>query len=480
MNYISSFFNWLTGFGRSVVNERENKGETYLELGNNELLRIKVKKLNPIEYALNYLLKDINQNFWVPYKNGFLSVHQLSKYEPSCNAYQIRKIDVEKFIETTKKNVKLAQLIVETTKSKFNNTDFKLIRKIQSLPSKNAIVSYSKIVNNQKIKFLIAGDHSTYALENQIGNGTFKTTCQGKTLFSPEKVAILEIDIGDEDKRIACERELTILEKLKNIPGIVQLKSTYTKKNKKILIEELCDGGPLLTHLENLGNAERVNICLQILKIIDQIHEKGFIYGDLKPQNFLLKKDSETQQLLVRFGDFGFSHEKGNKPLGGSFFYMSPERLSWLVELDEKDQLLDESAQVKSEIFEMGLIIIELLLAKMDHDHPFPWCERIEMLINVYEVKDDPNELRQCYKELKDCMIKRFKDLEKSINMKNRAAAQAYRIIIAMLNVENPNDRPSLSEVIEKFEKYEEFLKYASLNSGALPEISLGKTLNGK
>lgn len=117
-----------------------------------------------------------------------------------------------------------------------------------------------------------------------------------------------------------------------------------------------------LQHLEGLTYVEAVLwLGIRLADGLSHAHERGIIHRDLKPANILLT--DEGQPLLL---DFNLAEDiklQGALAamLGGTLPYMSPEHL---------EAFLGETQPVdaRSDLYALGLILIELLLGR----HPFP------------------------------------------------------------------------------------------------------------
>lgn len=344
-------------------------------------------------------------------------------------------------------NINFDQLLEKTTSHQLNNSHFKWIRHIQNLQDPTETVSYFERFGKKTRKIHVIGNR-TYIQKNQIGEGTFKTVYSGKSITG-EKVAILEMSIENEQQRRAVQRELNILQALQKIEGVVRFKAVGTQQDKKIIIQELCEEGTLHAHLGKCTLAEKIDISIQILKAINALHKAKVIYGDLKPENILLKRDSENKKFLIRFGDFGGSYQIGSIPLVGSLYYMSPERLIWMKVSNNNEQLKG-NLQIEAEICDIGLVLLNLFVAEDYREQPFPWCNEID---EFFLAKIE--ELEERYTCLKDTMTSDLAEMETIIETYNNdTEADICKMILTMLNIEHPNQRPSLDIMIQAFETY--------------------------
>ena len=120
-------------------------------------------------------------------------------------------------------------------------------------------------------------------------------------------------------------------------------------------------GGVALQHLEGLTYVEAVLwLGIRLADGLAHAHERGIIHRDLKPANILLTDDG--QPLLLDFNLAEDVKQGGAMAamLGGTLPYMSPEHLDAFL---GTFQTVDH----RSDIYALGLILVELLLGR----HPF-------------------------------------------------------------------------------------------------------------
>lgn len=73
---------------------------------------------------------------------------------------------------------------------------------------------------------------------------------------------------------------------------------------------------------------EKLDLILQCSKCLDDLHKINVVHGDVKPENFLVKKASDG--ISVRLSDFGLSTCPDTPPADGrrgpgTTSYMAPE-----------------------------------------------------------------------------------------------------------------------------------------------------------
>lgn len=430
------------------------------KLGNHPLLQIQRKELSPVENALNDQLKTVDWNQWISPRWQF-NVNDLGRFASSNN--EIRHMSNENLYKFLKNISACSQLALEVISQMKENHQFgpqhiDLIKKLHSLKN-DQMDFFTEEIEKIKFNVFISGDNSAY-IENKIcGKGSYKIVFEAKDVRRKEKVAICISHLQNETERKMIYKGLKIIKKLQHIEGIIQLKGCYTNsigKSKSntllFIVQEFCEEGNLYQHFGKLSLINKIDISLQVLKLVKLIHDEGYVLGDLKAENILLKKDPITQKFIVRISDFDMSHKinKGVKK-GGSILFMSPERIALNFNLSNLE-VAKSFTQVECEIFETGLLLLELF--ESDGQYMLlPWDEK--EIFNLIK-KNNLNELKNNFQTLID-------DINQ--NLDHSPLKKIYEILTAMLNPYSPDLRPNLDHVIKVFEDVEQVIDFDESNS---------------
>jgi serine/threonine protein kinase len=146
--------------------------------------------------------------------------------------------------------------------------------------------------------------NNKYKIIEQMGCGSFGTIYKGENIRTSEKVAIKIESIQKETKLL--KNESIIYQYLQNMKGIPQVKwFGKDSKNYYMVINLL---GKSLQTLINRNKRFSLQLTLQIgiqvIEILETIHNKGLVHRDIKPDNFLLGLDKNSKNLYII--DFGF------------------------------------------------------------------------------------------------------------------------------------------------------------------------------
>lgn len=125
-----------------------------------------------------------------------------------------------------------------------------------------------------------------------------------------------------------CEIEKSALQKVDS-PFVLNLKYSFTHEKSLFLVLDLCNGGDLQFHLQEVRShrfsEERARFyAAEVILALDHLHKKKYVYRDLKPGNILLDNDGH-----VVLSDLGLVHRVSSKrplrTLAGTAGYWAPE-----------------------------------------------------------------------------------------------------------------------------------------------------------
>ena len=186
--------------------------------------------------------------------------------------------------------------------------------------------------------------NNKYQIIERIGEGSFGSIYKGQNIRTKELVAIKVESI--ETKLLKNESAVYLY--LNNIPGIPSVKWFGKDDHNYYMVTNLL--GESLQSIKYRKSRLPLRLVLQIgihiVELLKTIHDKGFIHRDVKPDNFLLGLNAESNRIFII--DFGFcksylvdgvhAPEKKTHSLIGSPTYASINAHN-LVELSRRDDL---------------------------------------------------------------------------------------------------------------------------------------------
>ena len=211
------------------------------------------------------------------------------------------------------------------------------------------------------------------------GNIVFKVKPQNK-----EKLYVLKCfpKIENGLQKLIFKREIEALRTLNVCEGIVKLRDSSTELYP--FKENECYGGILMDYVpgETLDHInwnkytqlKKYEICLQILKAVNNAHSNNVIHRDLKPSNIIYDKYADKVTLI----DFGTSKIKT---------VMDSETTMPLYSegYSAPDLILGKNITEKCDYYSIGIIMSEILLSQKNGSDI---NSRIEEWTGRKEIKD--------------------------------------------------------------------------------------------
>lgn len=281
----------------------------------------------------------------------------------------------------------------------------------------------------------------SYILGKQIGKGGFGTVYAATQISTGKPVAIKIIDLSKitnnqrrENSINQIMNEIAILLRIKNKDGCKRLLCIidyFTIKNTTtdqiwIVTELLGNNYESGTHSLQESEESKNTILINIAKALKFLHSLGFAHRDLKLDNFMYNAETKEVKLL----DYGLACSvnqdfdgriKKCSSLGGTPGYICPELIQ--AYLDKDLDKLDIIDRQKCDIFAFGVLMFYILEKKP-----------------LYRRTEEKTPKTKLMSSLKNSR-RYFKDDELS---------EKYGELIHKLTADDPDDRPSLDDIIEE------------------------------
>eukprot|EP01007_Sphenomonas_quadrangularis_P003898 NODE_86_length_2212_cov_84.991216_g64_i0.p1 GENE.NODE_86_length_2212_cov_84.991216_g64_i0~~NODE_86_length_2212_cov_84.991216_g64_i0.p1 ORF type:complete len:590 (+),score=138.14 NODE_86_length_2212_cov_84.991216_g64_i0:171-1940(+) len=173
-----------------------------------------------------------------------------------------------------------------------------------------------------------------YELDGVLGKGTYGTVRLARVKGSDERYAVKVLaraKLVESKAMEAFEREVYHQRKFHH-PHILAIKDFLQTQNHFYIVLELASGGELFDYIvarQRLPECEASVIFLQLLSAVQEMHSKGVVHLDIKPENILL---DESNPPHVKLCDFGLSATQWGdsklKLVCGTPNYVAPEILA--------------------------------------------------------------------------------------------------------------------------------------------------------
>src|SRR2546421_10798845 len=203
-----------------------------------------------------------------------------------------------------------------------------------------------------------------------------------RTAFDREvAIKIIRSDlVHDTTARKRFLREAEVNAHLKH-EHILPLFEFGEEQGRLFLVTPYISGGTLWRRLQTgpLSLAEVYQLFTALVKAVADIHRRGVVHRDLKPNNILLDQEGNTGDIYVRLIDFGIASIQGmaaSPPLTtagsevGTVAYMAPERLSGI-------------AAPSNDIYSLGVILYQMLTGQLPSaEHRVSLPQSLEYVVN--------------------------------------------------------------------------------------------------
>lgn len=217
-----------------------------------------------------------------------------------------------------------------------------------------------------------------YEILGKLGEGGFAVVYRARQINIQRDVAIKVLSSSGVDSRTAKQFEERFLREARtaariNHPNVVNIFDFgFTDGLRQPFIAmELLQGHDLEEELEASGAMDvqrAVPLFLEALEALGEAHKKGIIHKDLKPSNLFLCHPGSRRELVkvVDFGIARINESKGKKLTGTGQILGTPQYLA-------PEYIQAQIATPSLDVYQMGLILIELLTGKavVDFDNPY-------------------------------------------------------------------------------------------------------------
>jgi serine/threonine protein kinase len=220
-----------------------------------------------------------------------------------------------------------------------------------------------------------------YNILSELGQGASAVVYLAEDTFNDRKVALKlaksNADMGEEEAK-RFERlflnEASLAGKL-NHPNIVGVFDAVVEGDQRYIVMEYVPGGSLKKFCNEanlMPIRQAVLVIFKICRALDYAFQNGVIHRDIKPANILLAERDDIK--VSDFGTAKISESEHTQIDGflGSPAYMSPEQIN------------EQSPTVQTDIYSCGVMMYELLTAKL----PFKAENAVAMINKI--LTEDP------------------------------------------------------------------------------------------
>jgi eukaryotic-like serine/threonine-protein kinase len=214
----------------------------------------------------------------------------------------------------------------------------------------------------------------------------------------PLVVKVLRQEITKDKKALArFMEEYSMVERIQS-RHVARIHSHGQSEANAYLVMEFFEGGDLNKRLGGKAVAaeEALRLFRELMFALGDIHEKGILHRDLKPQNLMFRNDGSLA--IVDFGiakDISAVDRTGHGEILGTPRYMSPEQV--------QGRVLD----LRTDIYSAGVLLYQMLTGK----HLFDGETAVEVALHHLNTPPPPlpDQLSQ-YQRLIDKLVEKDRD----------------------------------------------------------------------
>ena len=157
----------------------------------------------------------------------------------------------------------------------------------------------------------------SYKLRGGVGHGAMSTVRLAERISDGSKFAVKTVSKHDvlRTRRFGRRRrhmdEWEVLRLLEHNPNVVNLIDVYETDDEVQMVLEYCEGGELFEHIQrnrakstpyDQSEIQAAKIAEQILSALNDLHRRGIVHRDVKPENLLLTNSGGSEAKICDFG----------------------------------------------------------------------------------------------------------------------------------------------------------------------------------
>jgi serine/threonine protein kinase len=148
--------------------------------------------------------------------------------------------------------------------------------------------------------------NSRYHIIRKLGQGGFGATFIAADRWQNNQhcaIKQLKPDALSPETLYLFEKEAEFLFKLGSHPQIPQLLAHFQEERVFYIVQELIEGNDLTQEIkrgQRLGETQVIKLLIEILEVLEYVHQNQVIHRDIKPANIIRRRDGKI--VLIDFG----------------------------------------------------------------------------------------------------------------------------------------------------------------------------------
>ncbi|MBI2213271.1 MAG: protein kinase [Acidobacteria bacterium] len=205
-----------------------------------------------------------------------------------------------------------------------------------------------------------------YELQKLLGKGGIGAVYEARDLRLNRRVAVKVLnarEFREKDSLARFEREARISARLSHPNLVPVFDFGETRTGGSFLVMELLEGESLRKILERQESLDCHTLARWFGDVLDALHaahNEYVVHRDLKPENvFVVDRGQEREH--VKLLDFGLARVHSLDESSGRFALTTPHTFIGTIPYMSPEQLFGERADERSDIFSVGVMVVECL-----------------------------------------------------------------------------------------------------------------------
>ena len=173
-----------------------------------------------------------------------------------------------------------------------------------------------------------------YQIQNELGSGSYGKVWCATNKRTGRFVAIKKPVQNNGDIYQRFCNEIDFYQRMSDSPFVVKMLDSNTNSFDSFLVTEFCNLGSARSRMWelNLNRTRTIGLLAQLAHALSDVHNRGMLHRDIKPDNLLLKTDEQNLWSL-KLGDPGLAcfpatsafDFGATRTVRGTEFYIAPE-----------------------------------------------------------------------------------------------------------------------------------------------------------
>ncbi|MFK4834527.1 protein kinase [Microbacterium sp. ZW T2_14] len=227
-----------------------------------------------------------------------------------------------------------------------------------------------------------------YQLHERVGEGGMAEVYRAEDIILGRTVAVklLKDDAEVLASPVRAQREVSALARLNDPSLVTLLEANLSPEGPRYLVMEYVDG-PTLSRLLRAGPLSTLQVARlagQLASGLNAVHAAGLVHRDVKPSNILLAPSlSPADCFLVKLADFGLAQ------LADATSVTTPGTVLGTAAYLAPEQVRGEASCPASDIYALGLVLLEALTGKRAFSHASGLGEVMARLMEPPAIPED-------------------------------------------------------------------------------------------